>query len=53
MSKSRDKVLKIMRESFSNQWVTTQEIADNLNLSREVISLYLSQLKKKQLKNSW
>lgn len=47
--KSRDRVLMELQENFSPNWISTQELAKKLNLSREVVSLYLSQLYKENL----
>lgn len=47
--KSRDKVLMELQENFSPNWTSTQKLAEKLNLSREVVSLYLSQLYKQNL----
>lgn len=48
-TKARDRVLIKLKKDFPNKWATTQELAKQLKLSREVISLYLSQLYKQGL----
>ncbi|MQS97285.1 hypothetical protein [Companilactobacillus halodurans] len=46
MTKAVDKVLKIIQDKYSKNWVDTKTIAEDAGLSRSVISIYLSQLYK-------
>lgn len=46
MVKSVDKVYEVIKNNYSNDWVNTKEIANAVGLSRNVISIYLSQLYK-------
>ncbi len=44
MAKSVDKVYEIIKKNSHNDWISTKEVADLAELSRSVISIYLSQL---------
>ncbi|GEO59388.1 sigma 54-interacting transcriptional regulator [Companilactobacillus bobalius] len=46
MTKSVDKVYKVIQEEYGDEWTDTKTIADAAGLSRNVISIYLSQLYK-------
>lgn len=46
MTKSVDKIFELIQEKYVNDWVDTKSIADAAGLSRNVISIYLSQLYK-------
>lgn len=45
--KAVDKVYKIIKDNYADKWTDTMEIAEKADLSRSVISIYLSQLYKK------
>lgn len=44
--KAVDKVYKIIKDNYADEWTDTMEIAKKAELSRSVISIYLSQLYK-------
>lgn len=46
MTKSVDKVYKVIQEEYGDEWTDTKTIANVAGLSRNVISIYLSQLYK-------